>query len=299
MNWTKMPFEYKESILPQYLRHIPDSVNLNKTNYAEAKLVRLLLGTCKIKSTNPNITLSQNRNYCDALGTINANPTSRTLKNLIAPLTLNDVDIYLDKVKNTNFSLFNDLLVEFSYFYLNTNQGNHTSAFIHLFRILEYISYSFPLVHASTSKNYYGTFNSLKSFFTQDGGELNFLIKFVNKLFETDPILNTMVDIEVRHITEPAIQTKIYKGYKKVLNWDIITFDDTTEIFSFEYQHFIEIIRSLRNRYFHFAIGGQKNIRSSEIEYPDLFFKQINIYAINWLSIVYFEIFKAMVYRWK
>lgn len=294
-----MSFEYKESILPQYLRHIPDSVNLNKTSYVEAKLIRLILGTCQVKSNNADITLNQNKNYCNALGTLNTNPTSRTFKNLVSPLTLSDIDKYLQKVKNTNYLLINDLLVEFSYFFLNENKGNHTSAFIHLFRILEFISYSFPLIHASTSKNYYGTFNSLKKFFTQDGGELSFLIKFVNKLFETDPILNTEVDIEVRYTIKPEVQTKIYKSYKRVLMSDKITFDDSTETFSFEYQYFIELIRSLRNRYFHFAVGGQKNIRSTEIEYPDIFFKQINDCAVNWLSIIYFEIFKTMVDKWK
>lgn len=98
-----MSFEYKESILPQYLRHIPDSVNLNKTSYVEAKLIRLILGTCQVKSNNADITLNQNKNYCNALGTLNTNPTSRTFKNLVSPLTLSDIDKYLQKVKNTNY----------------------------------------------------------------------------------------------------------------------------------------------------------------------------------------------------
>ena len=48
---------------------------------------------------------------------------------------------------------------------------------------------------------------------------------------------------------------------------------------------------AIRNRYFHFLQGSwQKNIESSEIVFPDLFFKPLIDIGLNWIAISLFEI---------
>ncbi len=295
-----MVFEYKEAILSQFRRHIPDGLNLALSNPAdlELKLIRLLSGTCTLKCSTPSKTIQQRKNYLDALNTVHTKVTSKTLKDCLAPFTLSDLESYLNNTRYSNHSLLNDLLSEYSYYFTQVSRENHTSAFLHLYRILEYISYSFPLVHASVSKNFQGTFKDLQSYFTKDNGELGFLQKFVSKLFDGDPIYSTTLDVNVFH-AEAVIQKSIYNSFKKILPQDKVTFDDTIMQFSIEYADLIGIIIMVRNRYFHFAIGGQRNIRSSEITYPDLFFMQINDHALNWVSIIYFEVFKTLIDRWK
>jgi hypothetical protein len=295
-----MVFEYKEAILPQYLRHIPNGLNLSQSNPADAelKLIRLISGTCTLKCITPSKTIEQRRNYLDALNTVHTQVTSKTLKECISPFKLSDLESYLNNTRYSNLALLNDLLAEYSYYFLQVSRANHTSAFLHLYRILEYISYSFPLVHASVSKNFQGTFKDLQSYFTKDNGELGFLRKFISKLFDGDPIYSTTVDVNVLH-SDATIQKNIYKSFKRILPQDKVTFDDTRMQFSIEYSDLISIIIMIRNRYFHFAIGGQRNIRSSEVTYPDLFFSQINHHALNWLSIIYFEVFKTLLDRWK
>jgi hypothetical protein len=295
-----MVFEYKEAILPQYRRHIPRGLNLSRSNSAdiELKLIRLLSGTCTLKCNEPLKTIVQRRNYLDALNTVHTQVTSKTLKDCLAPFKLSDLESYLNNTRFSNHALLNDLLFEYSYYFLQVSRENHTSAFLHLYRILEYISYSFPLVHASVSKNFQGTFKNLQSYFTKDNGELGFLQKFISKLFDGDPIYSTTVDVNVNH-SDIQIKKSIYKSYKKILPGDKVSFDDTRLQFSVEYADLISIIIMIRNRYFHFAIGGQRNIKSSEITYPDLFFKQINDNAFNWLSIIYFEVLKTLIDRWK
>lgn len=301
MKLTKMVFEYEEAILSQYQNHIPKRLNLTQSGTfdCELKLIRLLSGTCTLKCNSPTLrTIQQRRNYLDALNSTHSSVTSKTLKDCFLPYDLTELESYFNNTRHSNFSLLNDLLSEYSYYFLQVDRGNDTSAFLHLYRILEYISYSFPLVHASVSKNYQGTFKDLQSYFTKDNGELSFLQKFVSKLFKDDPIYSTTVDINVFN-SDAEIQNNIYKSYKKILSNKKVSFDDSLMQFSLEYSEFINIIILIRNRYFHFAIGGKRNIRSSDISYPDLFFKQINDYAINWLSIIYFEVFKTLLDRWK
>ncbi|MDZ7796955.1 MAG: hypothetical protein U5N56_07890 [Candidatus Marinimicrobia bacterium] len=292
-----MNFDYIEVIPAQFLRHIPKSLNLVETNHIESKLLRLILGTCDIRDSYTLGVIKQRNNYSNALNSKNTNVTSSTIKSLLSPITLSQVDNYLAKNYNVNYSLINDLLYEYSYFFLNEKKGNHTTAFIHLYRILEYISYSFPLVHASTSKNFIGTFSSLKAYFAGDGNELKFLEIFIERLFDSDPILASTFDINVQH-SNRSVRDKLYAGFHRVLPSENAEFNDSIYRVTITYSDLLKIIIQIRNRFFHFAVGGQKNIRSSEIENPDLFFKHINNHAINWISIIYFEVFKTLVDRW-
>ena len=287
-----MAFIYKEIIADRYLQFIPNNLNLNKTTFIEAKLIRLLLGTCDIENTASNFTIHQRKNYSDAQGTIYSRISSKTLKDCLSPFTLLEVDSYLNNTKNNNYSLINDLIIEYTYFLINESNENYTSAFVHLYRILEYISYTFPLVHASTSKNYIGTFQSLQSYFLKDAGELSFLVKFVDKLFENQAILNATTDIQIP-------ENNIYRSFKRTIPQNLGNFDDSYQNLSIKYSKLIEVIISIRNRYFHFSVGGKRNIKSSEIVDPDQFFKQINEPAINWLTIIYFEVLRFLIDRWK
>lgn len=297
-----MSITYLEPFKKKKLSTLPKSINLNETKFHEARLFRLLCGTADIEYNyfGKKKVIKQRIQLFDAKGTVNNKLSKKIFNTYLKPSTLsiNDLDNYFKYTKNVNYSLINDLLYEYSYYFIYTNKGNHTSAFIHAYRILEYISYSFPLAHASMSTKYHDTYKSLQSYFTKDGGELTFLKKFVANLFDGEPILSSTADI---NILTPDNDSKksIYNNYKKLLNNFDSSCDDSTHCIHIKYPEFIDIIKHVRNRYFHFAVGGQQNIRTSEILYPDLFFKQINSHAINWISIIYFEVLKYMIERWK
>ena len=143
-----------------------------------------------------------------------------------------------------------------------------------------------------------GTFNSLREYFSKSGGELEFLNKFVSKMFEDDPILETDVVFSVLD-PNPDIKLKIYNSYKNLFQFDFVVFEDHLFQFKTKNQYVIQLIVHLRNRYFHFAIGGQKNISSCDVTVPDKFFKHVNDKMINWLSIVNLEVLKVMISTWK
>jgi len=294
-----MVFKYIEPISTHYLQFIPESLNINQSKFIEATLIRLLLGTLDMQQhvDTEVISIKLRRNLSNAQNLDNHFLSGKIIKDYLKPLTLQDLDLYLKTVSRNNSAFLNDLLLEFSYFFINTQKENHVSAFVHCYRILEYISYSFPLIHASNSNNFQGTFKSLQSYFTVEGGELAFFKNFIEKLFDEDPIITSTVDIEVEG-PHSAIIRNTYVACKQILAKYIKAPDDTRYKFSIQYADLIEVIIHLRNRYFHFAIGGPRNIKTSDIQYPDIFFKQFNGIAINWISIIYFEILKESVSRW-
>lgn len=297
-----MIITHKEPLSSRKLSKLPPSLNLNTTKYKEAILFRLLTGSSNIEYDyfGTVTTIKQRLPLFNSSNKKNKNISKKIFKKYLKGSSLNTADLgtYFENVKNTNYQLFDELLYEYSHYFINSQKGSHVNAFINTYRILEYISYSFPLVHASTSKNYQGTYTSLQSYFTKDGGELQFLKTFVGKMFDGDPILSSTVDID---IDTPNLESKkkIYKFYKRLLSQYSPICDDGLYRISIKYVDVIDIVKFIRNRYFHFAIGGQENIKTSDIIYPDLFFKQINRHAINWFSIIYFEILKYLVERWK
>ncbi len=289
-----MVFEYQEVLAAKEEAKLEPAFSLNPSSYyKEVALIRLLSGTIDLYYAQDDITLQLRNDLSDAKGTENKKVSRNTVLQCIKPIKTDKFARYLEINRSSNSKVIDDLLFEFSYYFVYSAKGNHTSAFVHLYRILEFISYSFPLIHASSSRNYHGTFLSLQSYFSKDGGEFEFIKRFVSRIFEGDDILDYPFEFEVE-ASSSSIRETIYSEYRKILGSsgvESIICDDSRHSVSVKGRDVIQTIRYLRNRYFHFAIGsGQKNIRASEIMYPDLFFAQVNPIAANWLAIIYFEL---------
>ncbi|WP_180272333.1 hypothetical protein [Maribacter sp. 4U21] len=57
---------------------------------------------------------------------------------------------------------------------------------------------------------------------------------------------------------------------------------------------FYDFIIILRNRFFHLTKGTwQNNLSSTEVLYPDYFFRPIINHGLNWVALVIFEIIKV------
>ncbi|WP_309397111.1 hypothetical protein [Cerasicoccus maritimus] len=287
-----MPFQYTEAIGSRYLRHVPQSLQITSNENWELFVIRMLTGTCDIKHTTTGNSITQRKNLTTATEISHTNITSKTLRDSLRPLTFNECEKYLRDFSRPNSGLFRNVSCELAYYFHYSQEHTHLPAFLHIYRILEYISYSFPLVHASNSSNFQGTFTMLKGFFRGDGGELKFFNKFVNKLFDGDPILNATADINLVGL-DPILAARFTSCYSEKLD-GMITVDTQTNEASIKYSEIINAIVTIRNKYFHFAIGGQKNIDTYQIKEPNEFFRILNPIFINWIGIIYFEILRSI-----
>jgi len=275
-----------------YQGFLPNSLKLNDDTKAEAFLIRLLSGTINIEHEFKSEIIEQRINYGIIPYQEIVRVSVKPIRDCYAPKTLVDLESYLiSNLQNNSYT--ESILTEVSHFFIAKHQENHLSGFIHLYRLLEFISYSFPIAHASKSENIYGTFDALKEYFHKEGKELAFLKKFVNVLFKEKPELNLTLEINVTGVT-PQIRNKIYQTFKRITQpkQDYINYNDALYQLSLEYKNLVDLAIFLRNRYFHFAMGGTKNIKTSDIIDPDYFFEHINNELLNWIYIIYSEIIK-------
>jgi hypothetical protein len=258
----------------------------------QGKLIRLLTGTVDIIDLNRRYKFSLRDNYSNVSFSPNLNLSPLIFKKLIYPdYKISELESFLNKTKFQNVNFFRNVNHEvLSYFY-QSSKKNHTTAFVHIYRMLEYISYTFPLIYAAKGKEYFQTFEALQSFFTQSNQELNFLNRFLEYFLDTDWAKDATVEIKL--ISKPiAIRNKHYTIlYESIGNTRVV--DKLEDVFlKIQYKHVIDLIVTLRNRYFHFQSNRNYNIQSSNMGDSDEFFSNINSIAFNWISYIYIKVLK-------
>src|SRR5690606_16433409 len=127
-----------------------------------------------------------------------------------------------------------NIVQEICYYFYYSNNGNHQSAFVNLYRILEFISYSFPLIHSSHFGNFSGSFDALKSYFMDNKtSEIAFFEKFVEKLFNGTSYLSLTTTFNFSH-ADNVIADNCFKSIKdlmKSIDWiNVDNINHTLEI---------------------------------------------------------------------
>lgn len=292
-------FTFKECLNTRSLSALPSFLAVTRNQNSEVILLRLLSGTLDFENTINRIKISQRVNYTLTDFEINSRISARILRDVFVIDGVNIKnskieDYYRKAPQRGNNIFFENLLLEFCNYFYQTKKGSHATAFLHLYRATELISYSFPLHFAAKNKSYKSTFTSLKEFFTKVDGELSFFKKFVNEhLFKSNPILD--IDLKIK-INNPNIylQRQYFSAIKKLCdkNGGIVTKSETnpTEIIITR-KGLTSLIIDLRNRYFHLLSGDYNdNFSSSDLAEADLFYKNVNDIILNWLSVIYIEV---------
>lgn len=212
--------------------------------------------------------------------------------------TLEDLSkILLDReIINRNKNFFAYLNDEFCNFYYYTSKDNHTVAFLHIYRILEYISYTFPIMYATKTKDFSGSFDALKILFQgdKDKGELKVFKDFIQIILNSENNYETLsIDI---HITSDSenYNSRIYKTLLDICDESIFYTDRNVENSKLviKFTEFSSFIITVRNRFFHLKNSHSKNIHSIDIIDADFFFSLINKKCMYFLCLITIEVIK-------
>jgi hypothetical protein len=185
-----------------------------------------------------------------------------------------------------NREFYREILCEFINCHLQTIQGRHTGAFVFLYRILERISFTVPLLYASTQTDYVGTFNDLKAMLNgEKDGELALFRKFLSQGRFIDELklqVNQTVTFTSAGGHANAYFDLVTKRFK-----DFTSIDAVASEVEIEFSRIPQLLITLRNRFFHLRTGdGMKNISSTELPDSDEFFQRINPITFSFLAMI-------------
>lgn len=283
---------------------IVDSVARNNTKYKHLKteenpspilnIFRLISGTVNIKD-----------NYQDKIYKIRDNnikfPTETntilkydTLREQFdESVTLEDLNYFFLKAR-LNRKFYKSIEVELIKCLIAYKNDKYLESFIYLYRIIEGVSYSLPLIFVSKKDDYNKTYHDLQSYFGKDkDGELLFFKRFVSETFKDEDFYKSNITIDLNLVDIEELRPKYYELYLKKVNERFVLDKSENSFIKIKFIGYYDLLIELRNRFFHNLKGSwQENFDSTELMFPDQFFKPITLHGINWLSIILFEIIK-------
>jgi hypothetical protein len=261
------------------------NIQANADKSYQYLLARLLLGNMTISQNRS--TLRQSSNFHLLPPQLQAARPSPAFNAYLASSGLGCTGArFIQKTIADNRTFYKDVLSEFSNYFLQTHRDSHTAAFVFLYRVLERLSFSIPLLYSSTQSDYFGTFNQLKEFFSNDlQGELGLFKVFLNQgKFIDSLVLDFVYDLNFASSNGHAPK---YFELARSMKAQYVSADATINKIEIKFREVPEMLKSIRNRFFHFRTGdGQKNIRLEDVWDTDEFFKNVNPIFASFLAFV-------------
>ena len=182
-----------------------------------------------------------------------------------------------------NREIFKNLLNELTQFFFYEKTAP-TTAFLHLYRSLEWISYCAPMIYASLTRDFKNSYNSLKSFFTDDkAGQISFFTTFLNTIIQGDSALQSF---SFEYSPVGSERSEIESDFKRLACEANLRVEFVHGVCRIQFVNVAKIFKIVRDRYFHFAIGSEKqNIVAFNYNIEDLMLP-LNRILINWISVV-------------
>lgn len=275
--------EHQIAKLPANMVFQPSS----SIRYYKLELFRLLIGTSSFKCTISNVTIIQRENYSKLPNIYNKNINHK----LGRYIGIDTIKMAKKLTNNNNRGFYDEVLKEYYSYFFETKKENYTTAFIHIYRIVERIAICLPLVYVACSNDYKGVYNDLKKYILDEKtGELKVLQKFISSFID-NAILKSKVDLEF-----PVLYNNWHENYfNSIVKINIHESYTPFSQMTFKYERILELIIKIRNLYFHALTGANNSFKADDIIYSQDFFKIINPLCCNWISYLIIQIMKLEI----
>lgn len=288
---------YKESVFKR-MNSKQSGLSLDENSYSALRIFRMLSGTCRIFDEFDSKNISLNKNYFVIPSEDVKGSAKPKIINAFDGVDIDEISDYFKKL-SSNDDFYRLIESELINCLVARRAGRCLEAFLFLYRIIEGVSYSIPLMYVSRAKSFNGTYRVLQKFMPKkdNDGELAFFKSFMGSQWNKKYFFDITFDLKMDQIEVEEMKSKYYDIYMEKAGSKIVDSTEDEEI-KMSFIQFYDFMIELRNRYFHFLQGSwQKNIKTSQVVYPDLFFRPIIDHAINWVAVVLLEVIKFDIER--
>lgn len=255
-----------------------------------SRLLRLLSGSLDVIDNFSGEKACLKKCYIEPLKNQKRSYRAKNFYKIISNnISLKDYEQILRNKENIVF--FRELCNELTNVLWYENNNNNTTAFVYIYRTLEYISYAIPLLYVKNTIDFKSSFEALKSYFINSDlkSELKFFETFLKITFKGNPILEIKYDFNFENCVN---KKSVYNICKRMIhNSDLFEAIIEDEEFKLNWINIPMLIINIRNGFFHFRNSMPTNITSEEIGNSDYFFKIVNPIFITWVSSLFVEIY--------
>lgn len=221
-------------------------------------------------------------------------PNANIFSIISEEITEEEYNNFVTLILRNNNTFFSDFYDEICEFIIAEKQKQHTKAFIFIYRLLEHISYAFPMLYVAKSNDFKGTYDNIRAW--ASGEPLKFFGKFIEKIFSDYNA--TEYNITIHLPSDTSLQEKYHdlfinkvfytKEGKKALEENDM--DDKSQI-TFNWHFLPSLIVEIRNGFCHYLNTERPNLLDvKDFIDSDLFFNLINNECMKWIVTVFISI---------
>jgi len=278
-------------------------LNIGNGNFPLLNVLRLITGTSCIKdnSTSKEIRLKDNFTYIP-ITKVNHLSLKKILGNFsdIELISQTELSNSFTRARGTNRTFYALIKKELLEAIIAYKKNDYIKSFLFLYRLIEAISFTTPLIFLSKNSDYFKTYNELKELFSSNDsnvGELGFFKKFLRTILKDEDYWSIGATLDFNCITNNIERDSCITIYKKYMTKNKSDQSinglksETSEEIILEVINFHELFMSLRNRFFHNLKGTiRDNIQANELFDSNLFFKPIVTQGLNHISLIIFKL---------
>lgn len=290
------PFEFFDRLPEVAILKLPVALKVAGDNDPDVLiLIRMLSGNLGIRYASDGRVVKQTVNYFSPDFKSMGGKWSSKFSALVGEEVLpEDVAKYIQSRRFINKSFYREIIYELVNFFLHKSRRSHTSAFIYLYRLLERISYCFPLIYVSMTEDFKKSYTEVKSFFgdSKDKDEKGFFKTFIDTIFKEDDILQTTVDFGFE-VTGGGVEdaSRLCTAVKRVLHGKEFRKEALRETeISIDYKNVGSFVIAVRNGFFH-NLSKQNNLDPEALRDSDVLFELINDKCLGWIASIFLAVF--------
>lgn len=221
------------------------------------------------------------------------------VKNLFGDgVSVEDGAALVEALKLQNVAFFRDLSVELSHCLFRNALGSYVEAYLHMYRVIEKLAISFPLIYISSLSEFRQAKQELSDLFREAGGELVFAGRFARMLADRSEYLQEysitfrtkLGDVEDFRLLISELNAACPGFVPEDLDLDIGRFD-------VPFQKVPEFLISSRNRLFHYDNSGQRNIDIDKIHGAAELCRMMLAGGLQWIALAFLEIMRERAGR--
>ena len=290
----------------QFVEHLsnsmPDGLSVrleSRANTGLARCFRLLSGTTKVQKAGgkPHSLNSY------VLNTAFRGSSRQRMSNLAGMLgegiSFVELEEFCKKNARRNEKFFLSLADELACLLYHQSKTNHIVSFIYLYRTLEAVAFSFPMIYATKSKDFRESFDQIKRNFSKENmGELAVFKQFVNSISEGE-LERAVYSIDVSSLDQPRM-SKLDGTLKRIFSQQMkegretLMLDQQAGQIQIKFMGMPDFIVSFRNAFVHLQSGSPMNISANELYDIDDFCKQLVRIGLEFFGTVFLEVCEAI-----